>query len=387
MSTTTHSGAVARERHPATVLAVLLMAPFLAQADATIANVATPAIGIDLGASDAAVELVIGGYLVTYAVLLITGARLGQTHGYKRLFIIGVSTFGAASLIAGLAPNATLLIIVPLIVGRNEGWPVWSWVALAASIPAFAVFLATQRAAAASDRNPLVNVAVIARRPVSLGLVALMTAMGTYYALLFTLAQYFQSGLARSALASGLILVPWVAAFGLAGQVARRLPKRLAAHLPLVGCLMLATAYVAISAELFSAQPPDIVLGALLALGGFGLGISFATLLGHLTSAVPTPLRPRRQWRQHDGAADRRCHRRCGLREPLPQRGRRRRRGTRSSRVRRDVPRPRRHRGGRGVRGAPVDPPWRCARNRVRELNPGAAIGGRDGRRLTNSHR
>jgi MFS family permease len=59
------------------LLAVLLVAPFMAQADATIANVATPAIHSGLGASGAALELVIGGYLIAFAVLLITGARLG----------------------------------------------------------------------------------------------------------------------------------------------------------------------------------------------------------------------------------------------------------------------------------------------------------------------
>src|SRR3954447_4490206 len=99
------------------MLAVLLLAPFLASADATIANVATPAIRADLGAAGAALELVIGGYLVAYAVLLITGARLGQTHGYKRLFLIGVSAFGAASLVGGLAPNATVLVIMRVIQG------------------------------------------------------------------------------------------------------------------------------------------------------------------------------------------------------------------------------------------------------------------------------
>jgi hypothetical protein len=55
----------------------------MAQADATIANVATPSIRADLGASGSALELVIGGYLIAFAVLLITGARLGQTHGAR----------------------------------------------------------------------------------------------------------------------------------------------------------------------------------------------------------------------------------------------------------------------------------------------------------------
>jgi MFS family permease len=71
------------------VLGVLLVGPFMAQADATIANVATPSIHADLRASGAALELVVGGYLTTFAVLLITGARLGQSHGYRRVFLIG----------------------------------------------------------------------------------------------------------------------------------------------------------------------------------------------------------------------------------------------------------------------------------------------------------
>jgi MFS family permease len=66
---------------PGWLLGVLLVAPFMSQADATIANVATPSIHADLRASGASLELVIGGYLIAFAVLLITGARLGKTHG------------------------------------------------------------------------------------------------------------------------------------------------------------------------------------------------------------------------------------------------------------------------------------------------------------------
>lgn len=103
----------------AAALAVLLMAPFLAQADATIANVATPAIRTGLGASGAAAELVVGGYLVAYAVLLITAARLGQAHGYKRLFLLGVAVFGISSLAGGLAANATVLVVMRVLLGAG----------------------------------------------------------------------------------------------------------------------------------------------------------------------------------------------------------------------------------------------------------------------------
>lgn len=81
---------------------------------------ATPAIQTGLGASGAAVELVIGGYLVAFAVLLITGARLGQTHGYKRLFQLGIVGFGLSSLIGGLAPNPAVLIIARILQGPGR---------------------------------------------------------------------------------------------------------------------------------------------------------------------------------------------------------------------------------------------------------------------------
>jgi hypothetical protein len=85
--------------------------------DATIANVATPAIRTSLGASVAAAELIVGGYLIAYATLLITGARLlitgarlGQAYGYKRLFLLGMGAFAVTSLLAGLATDAAALV-------------------------------------------------------------------------------------------------------------------------------------------------------------------------------------------------------------------------------------------------------------------------------------
>jgi MFS family permease len=99
-----------REQHRQRLLGVLLVGPFMAQADATIVNVATPSIHRALGASGAALELVIGAYLIAFAVLLITGARLGQSHGYRRVFLLGVGVFSLASLLCGLAASPTTLV-------------------------------------------------------------------------------------------------------------------------------------------------------------------------------------------------------------------------------------------------------------------------------------
>jgi len=106
-----------RVLHQGWLLGVLLVVPFMSQADATIANVATPSIHTDLGASGAMLELVVGSYLIAFAVLLITGARLGQSHGYRRLLILGVGLFAAASLLCGLAPNPITLVAARVLQG------------------------------------------------------------------------------------------------------------------------------------------------------------------------------------------------------------------------------------------------------------------------------
>jgi MFS family permease len=92
------------------VLAVWLSSLFMTQLDVTIVNVATPSIHADLGASGAELELVVGGYLLGFAVLLITGARLGALLGHRRVFLLGLAVFTAASLLCGLAPDPVLLI-------------------------------------------------------------------------------------------------------------------------------------------------------------------------------------------------------------------------------------------------------------------------------------
>jgi len=372
----------------------------MAQADATIANVATPSIHRDLGASGSLLELVIGGYLIAFAVLLITGARLGQTYGYRRIFLLGVGLFSVASLLCGLAPTpialvlarilqgfgaalmfpqtltgiqlnfggdqraraiglyaialssgavvgqflggllisadlagsqwraiflinvpvgllvilaglrylppdahritrrldlvgvaalsvALVLFVVPLVVGRGAGWPAWTWVCLGLAGPAFVGFLNLQRRVAARGGEPLVAVSVLARPTISWALVTLMIATGTYYALLFTVAQHLQLGRGYSPAVSGLTLVPWVAAFGLAGQFVRRLPAGAARRAPVFGCLLLSAAYLAIAVTTLSGHHSLPLLVTLLGIGGLGLGVQFSALIAHLTATVP----------------------------------------------------------------------------------------------------
>ncbi|HXZ99502.1 MAG TPA: MFS transporter [Candidatus Binatia bacterium] len=90
-------------------LASVMTALFMVLLDVSIVNVAIPAIRQNLGANDADIQFVVAGYALAYAVTLITGGRLGDIHGRKRLFMIGMAGFITASALCGLAQSAVML--------------------------------------------------------------------------------------------------------------------------------------------------------------------------------------------------------------------------------------------------------------------------------------
>src|ERR1700730_13463044 len=85
--------------------------------DASIVNVAIPTIQGSLRASGASLQLVVAGYTVAYAVLLVTGARLGDILGHRRVFLGGLAIFTVSSLGCGLAPTAGSLIALRFVPG------------------------------------------------------------------------------------------------------------------------------------------------------------------------------------------------------------------------------------------------------------------------------
>lgn len=386
---------------PWRMLAVLLVGQFLANVDTAIVNVAGPSIQDGLGASGGETALVVSGYVVAYAVLLVTGARLGATHGYRRVFATGVLVFGVSSLMCGLTPTPVLLIlarivqgagaalmvpqvlsavqmhfggrdrvralayyavalsggavagqvlgglllaadvlglgwrpvflinvpaalflavaaqlwvpddrpravssfdtrgvvllssaigllIVPLVLGPEEAWPVWSWISLAASCPLAALFVSGERRLAALGGRPLVSPHAVRPPAVRWGLLAHGLTTLTYFALLFVLAIYLQHGLGRGPAYVGLTMVSWVAAFGLAGVALSRLPApyALVRYADVCGCLLLAVCYLAVCGYLLAGHHTGPGLLALLGIGGFGLGISSNSLINRMTSAT-----------------------------------------------------------------------------------------------------
>lgn len=92
------------------VLAVVGLGPVMSALDTFIVNVGLPSIRRELHAGPGPVELVVTAYTLTYAVLLITGGRLGDLFGRTRVYVAGMALFTAASALCGAAPSAGVLV-------------------------------------------------------------------------------------------------------------------------------------------------------------------------------------------------------------------------------------------------------------------------------------
>jgi EmrB/QacA subfamily drug resistance transporter len=99
------------------VLAVAVLGSGMAFLDGTVVNVALPDIGRDLGASTSALQWVLNGYLLTLASLILLGGSLGDRYGRRRVFVLGVVVFTAASLLCAIAPSSGFLVAARLLQG------------------------------------------------------------------------------------------------------------------------------------------------------------------------------------------------------------------------------------------------------------------------------
>ncbi|WP_030317607.1 MFS transporter [Streptomyces sp. NRRL B-3229] len=119
-STETTSTAVAPpagDRRRWFALAIVMTAAFMDLVDVTIVNIAIPSIRKDAGASVSQIQWITAGYALAFAAGLITGGRLGDIHGRKRLFLVGIGGFTLASALCGFAANPEMLVAARILQG------------------------------------------------------------------------------------------------------------------------------------------------------------------------------------------------------------------------------------------------------------------------------
>ncbi|MFE2014883.1 MFS transporter [Streptomyces sp. NPDC059491] len=405
MTSTTTRPAPSKDRgtdnRPGVLLGVVLAAQFMALLDVFIVNVAAPTIRAELAASGAELQLVIAGYTIAYAVLLITGARLGDRLGHRRMYLAGLALFTAASLACGLAAGtgqliafrlvqgagsalmipqvlsliqrnftgerrvralsayaavlatgaaagqvvggvlvsadllgtgwrpvflvnvpiglvllvlgarvlprdahgtptraraldlpgllllaaAVSLLTVPLVLGQEQDWPLWSWLSLGGSLVFLAVFGGYESGLARRGGAPLIAPRVLRIPGMGRAVLWITVAMGVNAGFLFTLTLHLQGGLGHSALRAGLTFGPAAVVFGAVGLTWRRCPPRLRRALVPGGFLLAAVSALAVGGLLHDGTAGG--WGLYPALGALGAGISLA-FSPALTGALAT---------------------------------------------------------------------------------------------------
>ena len=382
------------------MLGVLLAGQFMALLDVTIVNVAMPAMRSDLGASGSALQLVVAGYTVSYAMLLITGARLGDLVGRRRMYLTGLAVFTVSSLLCGLAPDvatlviarfaqgagaalmvpqiismiqirftgaaratalsaysatiavgaiagmilggvlvgadlfgaswrpvflvnvpfglilaalvprvvtpdgprgsrrldlvglavavpAVFLVVLPLVLGHEQGWPAWTFVSIAVGLALAAGFVAVERRVAARDGDPLLRLDVLRSPGIRSGLLTVAAGMIAYGGFLFMFTLHLQGGLGYGPLRASLTFAPAGLLFGLCGFYWRKFPARIHHLLTPVGFGLAVVAYLIVAVTLRGGTGGGALLQVGLCLFGAAMGTAFSPLLTHALVHVP----------------------------------------------------------------------------------------------------
>jgi len=181
---------------------------------------------------------------------------------------------------------AVLLLVVPLVLGHEEGWPAWTFGSLALSVVAIVVFALIERSVERRGGAPLIAERVLRAPGMPAALIALVLALAAYGGFLFTFTQHLQGGLRDSALQAGLTFVPLAAGFALSSLNWRRLPSRWHELIIPAGCVIAAIGYVLVGLVVADGGTGGLVLPLALFIGGFGQGMVASPILTVALSKV-----------------------------------------------------------------------------------------------------
>ncbi|HET9167883.1 MAG TPA: MFS transporter [Actinospica sp.] len=183
---------------------------------------------------------------------------------------------------------AVLALILPLVEGRQDGWPAWTWACLAASPVLLGLFYAHQRRLIARGGEPVLNPALFTQRSFAAGMPIAVVYNSAVASFFFVLALYLQLGRGMSALDSGLLFtsvgVPYLATSIRSGKLAARFGRKLM----MVGCLGQAAGYalLALTAHLAGGAHSVAWLSPAMAVVGAAMGLAYAPMFGVVLSGV-----------------------------------------------------------------------------------------------------
>jgi EmrB/QacA subfamily drug resistance transporter len=196
----------------------------------------------------------------------------------------GLDIAGTLLLTTGLAA-----IVLPLIEGRQQGWPVWTWASLAGALPVLSIFVAHQRWLGRRGGAPLMDLALFRERAFTTGLITQLTFWCGQASFFLVFALYLQQGHGLDPLHAGLVFTVLAAAYLVTSLQAPALTLRHGRRLIRVGALTLAAGHALLvgAALLIGSSGPLVLLGPGLVLVGAGMGLCItplvSTILGHMS--------------------------------------------------------------------------------------------------------
>ncbi|MEU6407713.1 MFS transporter [Microbispora sp. NPDC046933] len=251
-----------------------------------------------------------------YSMVLALGVALGQVIGglvvgadlfgltWRPVFLVNVPV-GAVLMVVGLRalpaspPVARRLdlggvalltaamsaLIVPLIFGRQYGWPGWAWASLLAGLVLLVVFARFEGRVVRGGGLPLLDLAVLRPAGVRAALVTCVMVMGCYTAFLFVLTLHLQGDLGFGPLAAGLAFVPYAIGFATLSLTWARLPEGVQSALPVAGPAVFAASALVVAAFSGDGWPLALTIPVLF-LAGAGHAAGYSPLVAQVAAIV-----------------------------------------------------------------------------------------------------
>jgi MFS family permease len=194
---------------------------------------------------------------------------------------------GAVGVSAGIA-----LALVPLTLGRDQGWPLWAWLSLAASLPVLALTVAWERRLARRGGEPLLDLPLFADRVFSAGLVVNFGLVFFFGSFMFVLTLLLQAGLGQPPLHAGIEALPLAGSFTTMSILSPRVAARLGPRAIALGAALTTAGTIALAVT--GARYGGHLTGWDLAPATVLIGLGQGTALPLLIGAVLSHVRPER---------------------------------------------------------------------------------------------
>ena len=214
------------------------------------------------------------------AALVVAPRALAESRaeGGQRLDFLG----------AALAGATLVAVVLPLIEGRRQGWPAWTFACLAAAIPLALAFALRQRRLAATGGSPLVHPDLFRERAFTVGVLTSVVFYAGMASFFLVLAVYLQEGCGLSALDSGLVFTALAAGYLLASAGAEALAPRFGRQVLAAGGVVRATALtgLALTVGAIGTGGSPLLLVPALAVDGIGMGLLTAPLVATVVGGM-----------------------------------------------------------------------------------------------------